>query len=94
MRAASSKEKISSPADYFWFDRVQLVLEPRHDAKVAATAANPQNRSAFCCSLDSTFSPFAMTTSTDMRLSMVMPYLRVNHPKPPPTVRPAIPSSS
>ncbi len=38
-----------------------------------------------------TTSPAAVTTSTDSRLSMVMPYLRLSQPKPPPSVSPARP---
>ena len=38
-----------------------------------------------------TRSPLARVTSADSRLSTVIPYLRVSQPKPPPSVRPAMP---
>src|SRR5262245_43743756 len=50
-----------------------------------------QNRSAFSLSLARILLPSAVTTSAETRLSMVMPYLRVDQPNPPPSVRPAMP---
>ena len=50
-----------------------------------------QNKSVFSFSLARILSPSAVTISAATRLSIVMPYFRVNHPKPPPNVRPAIP---
>jgi len=50
-----------------------------------------QNRSRWFVSLARTSSPAAVTTSADRRLSQVSPYLGLNHPTPPPSVRPATP---
>ena len=36
-------------------------------------------------------SPEAVTTSAALRLSAAKPYIRINHPMPPPSVRPATP---
>ncbi len=50
-----------------------------------------QKRSSFSSSLAVTKLPSARTTSTEMRLSMVKPHLRVRWPRPPPRVRPPTP---
>jgi hypothetical protein len=51
----------------------------------------PQNRSLFSVALALTSSPSAVTKSTDRSWSIVKPYLRINQPIPPPSVRPASP---
>ena len=52
---------------------------------------SPQNRSGFSVALARSCRPSAVTTLADKRLSIVMPYFRVNQPNPPPSVRPVIP---
>ena len=50
-----------------------------------------QNRSGFSSALATTKLPSASTISTESRLSMVSPYLRVRCPMPPPSVSPPTP---
>ena len=50
-----------------------------------------QKRSGFSSALARRRLPSAVTTSAAIRLSMVMPNLRLVQPKPPPRVRPAMP---
>ncbi len=72
---------------------MEPVFERRDDAEIAAAAAMPQNRSAFSSALALSSRPSAVTTSAARRLSQARPYLRPSLPKPPPSVRPAIPVS-
>ena len=51
----------------------------------------PQKRSGFSVPLAFTKSPVAVTTSAEMRLSMVSPNLRLSQPNPPPRVNPETP---
>src|SRR5438477_1026734 len=51
----------------------------------------PQKRSECCSALACSTSPSAVTSSADTRLSSARPYLLINQPSPPPSVRPEIP---
>src|SRR5215216_6755422 len=51
----------------------------------------PQKRSSFSLSLAVTSLPSAVTTSTEVRLSHVNPYLGESQPYPPPSVKPPTP---
>ncbi len=59
--------------------------------KLPPPPRSAQNRSGLSLSLARTRLPSAVTTSAEMRLSMVSPNLRVVQPNPPPSVRPATP---
>ena len=80
------------PAEHERSDRVEAVLEARRDAEVAAAAAQaPRTARRSRSSLHVRVRPSAVTRSTDSRLSHESPKRRVSHPKPPPSVRPAMP---
>ena len=55
---------------------VQLVLEPRHDAEVAAAAADGPEQVWVTGLVDGDNHPSARTISAARRLSMVRPYFR------------------
>ena len=59
--------------------------------KLPPPPRSAQNRSGFPRPLTCRSLPSAVTTSAEIRLSMVNPNLRVVQPKPPPSVRPATP---
>ena len=59
--------------------------------KLPPPPRSAQNRSGFSRSLARRNSPSAVTTSAETRLSKVRPNLRLVQPKPPPSVRPAMP---
>ena len=72
-------------------DRVQLELERRHDAEVAAAAAQRPEQLGVLVGAGAHGSPSAVTSSTASRLSHVRPCLRSSQPEPPPSVSPATP---
>ena len=59
--------------------------------KLPPPPRSAQKRSGCSVALARTTSPAAVTTSADSRLSIVMPYLRLSQPKPPPSVSPPMP---
>ena len=72
--------------------RVQRELERGHDAEVAATAADaPEQIGVLLGARSQPAVPSAVTTSAEMRLSIVSPCLRLSQPNPPPSVSPAMP---
>ena len=62
----------------------------RH-AEAAAPSAQAQKRSGFSVAVAVTVSPAAVTRSAERRLSQLIACLRRTQPKPPPSVRPAMP---
>ena len=80
------------PGEHLGPDRVQPELERRDDAEVAAAAADrPEQVRVLASRSRARSSPSAVTTSAEIRLSMVRPNLRLSQPKPPPSVSPATP---
>ena len=72
--------------------RVQAKVEARDHAEVAAAAAHrPEEVRVLVGAGAHASRPSAVTTSAALRLSTVMPYLRLSQPKPPPSVSPATP---
>src|SRR5215212_7387310 len=59
--------------------------------KLPPPPRRPQKRSAFSSSLAWTIRPSAVTTSAEIRLSAVYPYIRSSQPLPVPSVNPAMP---
>ncbi len=90
-RGASSIGHASNPASTFgpsgWSWNSNDVTIP----KLPPPPRRPQKRSGFSCSLATTNSPSAVTTSHERRLSIVRPYFRIRWPMPPPRVSPAMP---
>ncbi len=69
---------------------MKLEFGLRDNVKVTASASNFPKQVGVFIFAGSDLLPSAVTTSTEIRLSTVMPYLRVNQPNPSPSVRPAI----
>ncbi len=73
-------------------NRVEPVLERGDDAEVAAAAAQrPEQVGVLASRWRSSRRPSAVTTSAESRLSQVRPCVRRSQPRPPPSVRPAMP---
>ncbi len=66
-----------NPSEHGRAERVQLEREARDDAEVAAPPRSPEKGSGFSCSLATTNSPSAVTTSQERRPSMASPNLRI-----------------
>src|ERR1700722_12462115 len=70
---------------------MKLEFELGDNGKVTASPSNCPKQVGVFIFAGSDPLASAVTTSTEIRLSTVMPYLRVNQPNPPPSIRPAIP---
>src|SRR6516164_3021270 len=71
---------------------MQLILQRRHHAKVAASPRMAQKRSGLDFVLASSCLPSTVTTCADRKLSHAAPYFSIKRPSPPPSVRPVIPT--